>query len=174
MGPLSELWYVLEEFVANPEKLVSKEDREELIQYVEQTVMLTEQTFNTITYSRRMNVLTSIGQENKKAKDNLKDHADILQTSKSELFVEGFRKIFKEKAKARKDSNSVYKPQQRPSEASSSSFHQDKRPKGPSGYSKSTEGRNPQPRYENNKQDGGNRRFPNQGGKKFKKFGKLF
>ena len=104
MGPLSKLWYIVEEMVANPEKPVSKEDRGELIQLAEQTVMLTGQTFNLITHNRRMNVLTAVGQENKKAKENLKDHvSESLQKSGKELFGEDFRKILKEKAKAKKD-----------------------------------------------------------------------
>ena len=44
-------WYIVEEMVANPEKPVSEEDRGELIQLAEQTVMLTGQTFNLITHN---------------------------------------------------------------------------------------------------------------------------
>ena len=126
-----------------------------------------------------MNVLTAVGQEIKKAKENLKDHVESLQKSGKELFGEDFRKILKEKAKAKKDSSSVYGSKQRPSvSASPTSHHQNKRlfPRGPSNYSKSSEGRNSQ-RFENNNnrnnQDAGGRKFPGQGKKFNKKFGKF-
>ena len=150
------------------------------MQYVQQTVMLSGQTFNAITYNRRITVLTAVGQENKRAKDNLKENSEILEKARNELFGADFRKVIKEKAKARKDSNSVYRAKQRPStsstETGATSFHNKRHfHKGPSSWPKNVEGRTP--RYESNNkgQDGGARRFPNQGKKStnFRKFGKF-
>ena len=84
MGPLCKLWYLIEESVANPDRPISKEDREEMAQYVDQTVMLSGQTFNAITHNRRMTVLTAVGQENKRAKDNLKENSEILEKARNE------------------------------------------------------------------------------------------
>ena len=70
---------------------------------------------------------SAVGQENKRANDNLKENSEILEKARNELFGADFRKVIKEKAKARKDSNSVYRAKQRPStsstETGATSFH---------------------------------------------------
>jgi len=42
-------------------------DLDEMSQHMDQTVLLIGQTFNSVTYNRRMNVLTSVGTEKVKA-----------------------------------------------------------------------------------------------------------
>ena len=109
MGPLCKLWYLIEELVANPDAPISKEDREEMVQYVEQTVKVIRsnlqchnpQPQNDGTHSSR-----SRKQENQ---CDLKENPEIPEKARNELFGEDFRIVIKEKAKARKVSNSVYR-----------------------------------------------------------------
>ena len=50
MGPLSKLWFRFEEALA-PENNMVQQNLNELIQYLEQSVMLLGQAFNAITYN---------------------------------------------------------------------------------------------------------------------------
>ena len=58
MGTLSKLWFRFEEALAQKNNMVQL-DLNELIQYLEQSVMLVGQAFNVVTYNRRLNVLST-------------------------------------------------------------------------------------------------------------------
>ena len=58
MGPLSKVWYTVEESLAGGSR---KFDVDETSQYIDQTILLTGQVFNSVDYSRRMNVLMGAG-----------------------------------------------------------------------------------------------------------------
>ena len=58
MGPLSKVWYTVEESLAGGSR---KFDVDETSQYIGQTILLTGQVFNSVDYSRRMNVLIGAG-----------------------------------------------------------------------------------------------------------------
>ena len=52
MGPLCKLWFRFEEALAQ-ENNMAQLDLNELIQYLEQSVILIGQAFNVVTYNRR-------------------------------------------------------------------------------------------------------------------------
>ena len=133
MGPLSKLWFRLEEALADEGEKV-KLDLTELSQFVEQSVMLTGQAFNAVTYQRRLNVLSAV-MDKHKSKNMIKDHATDLEKPNTFLFGESFRKTLKDTAKAKKESKEVFHEK----------YH-NKRPfrKGPSSSS-----------FSNKQQDGG-------------------
>ena len=108
-GPLAEVWFRIEEAIVDPS---SQLDIQELIGYVEQTVLMTGQACNAIP-----NVLTAAGTETSRAKSSLKDQSKLIQPQSEELFRKAFRKHIRDTAKARKESKEVYnKPQQRSSD----------------------------------------------------------
>lgn len=79
MGPLSRTWYAIEASLG-----ASRENHEEiswkdLSQSVEQTVLLLGQAFNAFSYHRRLNVLSAIMSDKKKAKVTLKDESKLLE-----------------------------------------------------------------------------------------------
>ena len=59
MGPLSKLWNILEAAKAAEEDAVQISIND-LLDYVEQTVLLMRQSSNAITYHRKLNVLSSV------------------------------------------------------------------------------------------------------------------
>ena len=68
MGPLSKIWYTVEEsLVGNSRNF----DVEEMSQYIDQTILLIGQVFNSVSCSRRMNVLIEAGTKKVKAKKAL-------------------------------------------------------------------------------------------------------
>ena len=75
MGPLAKVWFRVEEAIADPS---SQLDIQELIGYVEQSVLLTGQAYNAISYNRRLNVLTAAGIEKSRAKSSLKNQSKHL------------------------------------------------------------------------------------------------
>ena len=75
MGPLAKIWFRVEEAIADPS---SQLDIQELIGYVEQSVLLTGQAYNAISYNRRLNVLTAAGIEKSRAKSSLKNQSKHL------------------------------------------------------------------------------------------------
>ena len=56
-----------------------KSDVDEMSEYIDQIVLLIRHAFNTASYSRRMNLLTGVGTEKVKAKNNLKNQTFALQ-----------------------------------------------------------------------------------------------
>ena len=77
-------------------------------QYIDQTILLTGQVFNSVSYSTRMNVLIGVGTEKVKAKNTLKNQASLLEEDSKELFGKSFRKHMIATAKAKKESKEVY------------------------------------------------------------------
>ena len=78
-------------------------------QYIDQTILLTGQVFNSVSYSTRMNVLIGVGTEKVKAKNTLKNQVSLLQEDSKELFGKSFRKHMIATAKAKKESKEVYR-----------------------------------------------------------------
>ena len=72
MGPLSKVWYTMEESLAGSSR---EFDVDEMSQYIDQTILLIGQAFNSVSYSRRMNVLIGVGTEKVKAKNILKNRS---------------------------------------------------------------------------------------------------
>ena len=58
IGPLRKVWYTMEESLAGGSK---KFDVDDMSQYIDQAVLLIGQAFNSVSYSRRMNVLKGVG-----------------------------------------------------------------------------------------------------------------
>ena len=165
MGPLSKLWFRFGEALVQENNMVQC-DLNELIQYLEQSMMLVGQAFNVVTYNRRLNVLSAV-QDKQKAKNIIKDQAELLEKPSVDLFGRVFRDHVKETAKVKKEGKEIYRPE-RPD--------QNKRPfnKGPS-FSKQDGGRFATftKKFDYQRQSGGNhghknRRFP---GKKIQQKG---
>ena len=72
-------------------------DIDEMSQYLDQTILLIDKVFNSVSYSRRMNILIGLGTEKVKAKNTLKNQAS--EDSK-ELSGKSFRKQMIATAKA--------------------------------------------------------------------------
>ena len=89
MRPLSKMWYTVEESPAGSSK---KFDVEEMPQYTDQTILLIRQAFNSVSYSRCMNVLIGVGVEKMKTKDTLENQASLLEEDSKELFGKSFQK----------------------------------------------------------------------------------
>ena len=79
-------------------------DVDEMSQYIDQTILLIGQAFNSVSYSRRMNVLIGVGTEKVKAKNTLKNQASLLEEDSKELFGKSFRKHMVATAKAEEES----------------------------------------------------------------------
>ena len=100
MGPLSKIWYTVEEsLVGNSRNF----DVEEMSQYIDQTILLIGQAFNSVSYSRRI----EMGTEKVKAKNALKNQASLLEEDSKELFGKSFRKHMMATAKAKKEPKEV-------------------------------------------------------------------
>ena len=107
MGPLSKLWFRFEEVLDQENNMVQL-DLNELIQYLEQSVMLVGQAFNVVTYNRRLNVLSAV-QDKQKAKNIIKDQAELLEKPSVDLFGSVFRDHVKETSKVKKECKEVYR-----------------------------------------------------------------
>ena len=105
-GPLSKVWYTVEESLA---KGYRKFHVDEISQYIDQTILLIGQAFNSVSYNRRMNVLIGVGTEKAKAKNTLKNQASLLKEDSKELFYKSFRKHMVATAKTKKESKEVYR-----------------------------------------------------------------
>ena len=78
MGPSSKLQFRFEEALAQ-ENLLVQVDLNGLTQYLEKSVILAGETFNVITYNRRLNVLSAV-QDKQKAKNIIKDQTEPLES----------------------------------------------------------------------------------------------
>ena len=61
------------------ENLLVQVDLNGLTQYLEKSVILAGETFNVITYNRRLNVLSAV-QDKQKAKNIIKDQTESLES----------------------------------------------------------------------------------------------
>ena len=109
MGPLSKLWFRFGEALVQENNMVQC-DLNELIQYLEQSVMLVGQAFNVVTYNQRLNVLSAV-QNKQKAKNIIKDQAELLEKPSVDLFGRVFRDHVKETAKVKKECKEIYQNQ---------------------------------------------------------------
>ena len=75
-------------------------DIDEMSQYLDQTILLIDKVFNSVSYSRRMNVLIGLGTEKVKAKNTHKNQASLLEEDSKELSGKLFRKQMIATAKA--------------------------------------------------------------------------
>ena len=107
MGPLSKLWFRFEEALAQENNMVQL-NLNELIQYLEQSVMLVGQAINVITFNRRLNVLSAV-HHMQKAKNIIKDQAELLEKPSVDLFGRVFRDHMKETAKVKKECKEIYR-----------------------------------------------------------------
>lgn len=171
MGPLSKLWFCLEEAFQSEETSLNLE---ELLDYIDSTILLVGQSYNMVSYKRRLNVLIGVGTERHKAKAAIKDQAALLEQPGKDLFGEPFRKHVNETAKAKKKSKEIY--QQGKREGERPSEDKNKRPfrSGPS-FKIHNGGQDSTRRFDwkrSNQQGGktfGNKRTPFQFGKSFKR-----
>ena len=108
MGPLSKLWLALEEAKSSDgqEAPLSIND---ILFYVEQTVLLVGQSHNTLSYHRRLNVLSNVMGELIPAKSMLRDKAEQFQQNTDEkLFGTEFRTHLTDTVKAKKQTKEVF------------------------------------------------------------------
>ena len=85
MGPLSKLWNILEGAKWTEEDAVQISIND-LLHYVEETVLLLGQSSNAITYHRRLNVLGSVMNSQYQVETMLKEKASLLQRYGEYLF----------------------------------------------------------------------------------------
>ena len=90
MGPLSKLWNILEGAKGAEEDAVQISIND-LLHYVEQTVLLLGQSSNAITYHIRLNVLGSVMNSPYQVKSMLKEKASLLQKHDKYLFGKKFK-----------------------------------------------------------------------------------
>lgn len=100
MGPLSTVWSTLEKF-RNEEIAVEDIDIDVMADQLQKSVVMLGQTLNTITYQRRLNVLSAVG-DPKEARAMLRDEAVQKQLAESEEDVL-LGKPFEKSAKAETD-----------------------------------------------------------------------
>ena len=90
MCPLSKLWNILERAKGAEEDAVQISIND-LLHYVEQTVLLLGQSSNAFTYHRRLNVLGNVINSQYQVKSMLKEKASLLQKHDEYLFGRKFR-----------------------------------------------------------------------------------
>ena len=66
-------------------------DVDEMLQYIEQTILLIGQVFNSVSYSRRMNVLTGVETKKAKAKNTTKNQ--LFKRNPKDFFASHFASI---------------------------------------------------------------------------------
>lgn len=165
MGPLARVWYAVEATTTDSQPLSA----EELSKAIEQSVLILGQAFNSVTYYRRLNVLSAIMPESKKAKTKLKDESKMLELSDVNLFGSKFQQKIIETAKAKKKSKEAYNiSSKRPRAASSSASSSYRQPfrDGPSLGRRPTSGGRTS--FTSSNQNNGQNRsnsFPRLGGK---------
>ena len=81
---------------------------EDHIKLIEQTVLLLGQAWNSILYSRRLQILKSLIKDPKKAKNILKQKADFLQNGDQNLFGQKFRSHVVETERSKKRTLEVF------------------------------------------------------------------
>ena len=107
LGPLSRLWKGLEDIKNAPDDTVPV-PVEDHIKLIEQTVLLLGQASNSILYSRRLQILKTLIKDPKKAKNILKEKADLLQKGNQNLFGKKFRSHVVETERSKKGTLEVF------------------------------------------------------------------
>ena len=101
LGSLSRLWKGLEDMKNVPDDTVPV-PVEDLIKLIEQTALLLGQASNSILYSRRLQILKTLIKDPKKAKNILKEKAELLQKGHQNLFGKKFRSHVVETERSKK------------------------------------------------------------------------
>ena len=86
MGALPKLWNILER-AKGTEKDAVQISINDLLHYVEQTVLLLGQSSNAITYHRRLNVLGSVMNSQYQVKSMFKEKASLLLKHDDYIFA---------------------------------------------------------------------------------------
>ena len=107
LGPLSRLWKGLEDIKNAPDNTVSV-PVEDHIKLIEQTVLLLGQASNSILYSQCLQILKTLIKDPKKAKNILKEKADLRQRGDQNLFGKKFRSHFVETERSTKRTLEVF------------------------------------------------------------------
>ena len=109
-GPLARLWSQIEDARVAGRKgeeiYVPLEDYSKL---VEQTILVLGQASNSISYTRRMDVLKQVVKDPRKAKNLLKEKKDLLNQEDEELFGKKIQSYIVETEKSRKRALDVLK-----------------------------------------------------------------
>ena len=105
MGPSSKLWACLENST-NPE-VETTETVEDLLKYVEQTILLIGQTNVSLTYHRRLNILYSVMANPTQSKGLFKENARSFQPEDENLFGKEFKNHMSDVVKSRKETKAV-------------------------------------------------------------------
>ena len=113
MGPLSKLWNILERAKGAEEDAVQISIND-LLHYVEQTVLLLGQNSNAITYHRRLNVLGSVMTSQYQVKSILKEKASLLQKHDEYLFGKKFRNHIADTIKSKKQTKEIFIEHKKP------------------------------------------------------------
>ena len=119
MGPLSKIWNILERAKEAEEDAVQISIND-LLHYVEQTVLLLGQSSNAITYHRRLNVLGSVMNSQYQVKSMLKEKASLLQIHDEYLFGKTFRNHIADTIKSKKQTKEIFIEHKKPFSFSSS------------------------------------------------------
>ena len=90
LGPLSRLWNGSKDIKNAPDDTVPV-PAQDPFKLIEQIVLLLGQAWNSILYSRRLQILKTLMKDPKKAKNILKEKADLLQKGDQNLFGKKFR-----------------------------------------------------------------------------------
>ena len=113
MGPLSKSWNILEGAKGAEEDAVQISIND-LLHYVEQTVLLLGQSSNAITYHRRLNVLGSVMNSRYQVKSVLKEKASLLQKHDEYLFGKKFRNHIADTIKTKKQTKETFIEHKKP------------------------------------------------------------
>ena len=113
MGPLSKLWNILEG-AKGAEEDALQISINDLLHYVEQTVLLLKQSSNAITYHRRLNVLGSVMNSQYQVKSMLKEKASLLQKHEEYLFGKKFRNHIADTIKSKKQTKEIFIEHKKP------------------------------------------------------------
>ena len=108
MGPLSKLWNILEGAKGAEEDAVQISIND-LLHYVEQTVLLLGQSSNAITYHRRLNVLGSVMNSQYQVKSML-----LLQKHGEYLFGKKFTNYIADTIKSKKQTKEIFIEHKKP------------------------------------------------------------
>ena len=113
MGPLSKLWNILEGAKGAEEDAVQISIND-LLHYVEQTVLLLGQSSNAITYHRRLNVLGSVMNSQYQVKSMLKEKALLLQKHDEYIYGKKFRNHIADTIKSKKQTKEIFIEHKKP------------------------------------------------------------
>ena len=113
MDPLSRLWNILETAKGAEEDAVQISIND-LLHYVEQTVLLLRQSSNAITYHRRLNVLGSVMNSQYQVKSMLKGKTSLLQKHDEYLFGKKFRNHIADSIKSKKQTKETFIEHKKP------------------------------------------------------------